>query len=90
MLKDKDIRQALGAFCGKSHQWHLVSLPGVRGADSNQLLEALPATEQSCQYSELSNVVALIQAASADELFVVFGSFVTVSSMLSLWPQENV
>ena len=90
MLKDKDIRQALGAFCGKSHQWHLVSLPGVRGADSNQLLEALPATEQSCQYSELSNVVARIQAASADELFVVFGSFVTVSSMLSLWPQENV
>ena len=90
MLKDKDIREALVAFCGKSWRWHLVSLPGVRGADSDLLQQALPATEQSCQYRQLSDVFSCIDAASADELFVVFGSFVTVSAMLNLWPQENV
>ncbi len=90
MLKDKDIREALAAFCGKSWRWHLVSLPGVRGADSAQLQQALPATEQSCQYPQLADVVAQMHGAGADQLFVVFGSFVTVSAMLSLWPQENV
>jgi dihydrofolate synthase/folylpolyglutamate synthase len=90
MLKDKDIREALVAFCGNSWRWHLVSLPGVRGAGSDLLQQALPATEQSCQYRQLSDVLACIEAASADELFVVFGSFVTVSAMLNLWPQENV
>ncbi|ALZ74477.1 bifunctional tetrahydrofolate synthase/dihydrofolate synthase [Rheinheimera sp. F8] len=90
MLKDKDIREALVAFCGNSWRWHLVSLPGVRGAGSDLLQQALPATEQSCQYRQLSDVYSCIEAASADELFVVFGSFVTVSAMLSLWPQENV
>lgn len=90
MLKDKDIREALVAFCGNSWRWHLVSLPGVRGADSVLLQQALPATEQSCQYRQLSDVFSCIEATSADELFVVFGSFVTVSAMLSLWPQENV
>lgn len=90
MLKDKDIREALVAFCGRSWRWHLVSLPGVRGADSDLLQRALPATEQSCQYRQLSDVLVCINASSADELFVVFGSFVTVSAMLSLWPQENV
>ncbi len=90
MLKDKDIRDALRFFCGEAYQWHLVSLPGVRGADHRQLQEALPATEQSCQYSQVSDVISRMRTAAADELFVVFGSFVTVSSMLSLWPQENV
>ncbi len=90
MLKDKDIRQALLGFTGKSWQWHLVSLPGARGADSNLLQQALPATEQSCQYPQMSEVLARIQSAAEDELFVVFGSFVTVSSLLSLWPQEKV
>jgi len=90
MLKDKDIREALRCFCGEAYQWHLVSLPGARGADHRQLQEALPATEQSCQYSQISDVISRMHTAAADELFVVFGSFVTVSSMLSLWPQENV
>lgn len=90
MLKDKDIREALRSFCGQAYQWHLVSLPGVRGADHQLLHEALPETEQSCQYSQLSEVMSRMQTASADELFVVFGSFVTVSTVLSLWPQENV
>lgn len=90
MLKDKDIRQALHGFTGKLWQWHLVSLPGARGADSKLLQQALPATEQSCQYPQMSEVLARLQSAAEDELFVVFGSFVTVSNMLSLWPQEKV
>jgi dihydrofolate synthase/folylpolyglutamate synthase len=90
MLKDKDIREALNCFTGHGYHWHLVSLPGVRGADSDLLRQALPLTEQSCQYPQMSDVLATIASAPADELFVVFGSFVTVSSVLSLWPQENV
>ncbi len=90
MLKDKDIREALSCFIDQGYHWHLVSLPGVRGADSDLLQQALPSTEQSCQYPQMSDVLARIASAPADELFVVFGSFVTVSSVLSLWPQENV
>lgn len=90
MLKDKDVREALRNFCGQAYHWHLVSLPGIRGADYQLLREALPETEQSCQYSQLSDVMSRMHTASADELFVVFGSFVTVSAVLSLWPQENV
>lgn len=90
MLKDKDIREALSCFTGHGYHWHLVSLPGVRGADSDLLQQALPSTEQSCQYPQMSDALATIAGAPADELFVVFGSFVTVSSVLSLWPQENV
>lgn len=90
MLKDKDIREALSCFTGQGYCWHLVTLPGVRGADSDLLQQALPSTEQSCQYPQMSDVLAAIAGAPADELFVVFGSFVTVSSVLSLWPQENV
>ncbi len=90
MLKDKDIREALSCFTGQDYHWHLVSLSGVRGASSDLLQQALPSTEQSCQYPQMSDVLATITSAPADELFVVFGSFVTVSSVLSLWPQENV
>lgn len=84
MLKDKDIVAALQPFSGQGWQWHLTSLPGVRGASSAQLAAALPDGEKACQVGPLSQAYPeLARQLAADELLVVFGSFVTVSAVLA-------
>lgn len=89
MLKDKDIQQALSCFTGCGYQWHVVSLPGVRGASAEMLASQLPATEDVEQVAELHQVMVQMQAAPADQLWVVFGSFVTVSEFIQLWTQDG-
>jgi len=91
MLKDKDMRQSLADFVPLVHQWHLVTLPGPRGASAEQLAQQLPSTAVSHCYENMHNAWStLAPELAADDLVLIFGSFVTVSQFLTLWPQGNV
>ena len=91
MLKDKDITQSLAAFAPMVQHWHCVSLPGVRGASAEQVQQALPSQAMSTLYNDVVEAWHLLRPnLAADELLVIFGSFVTVSAVLELWHQENL
>ena len=92
MLKDKDLTQALLPLTTCVDEWHLVSLPGVRGAASELLAAALQGvapTARAVQHPELAEAYRQVLATAAQQdLVVVFGSFVTVAGILAL-PQEE-
>lgn len=91
MLKDKDIKQSLAAFAPLVQHWHCVSLPGVRGASAEQVQQALPMAAKSSLYQDVAGAWHVLRPhLAADELLVIFGSFVTVSAVLELWHQENL
>jgi dihydrofolate synthase/folylpolyglutamate synthase len=91
MLKDKDITQSLLAFAPTIQHWHCVSLPGVRGASAEQVQQALPLQANSTLYADVGTAWRAVQGSlAADELLVIFGSFVTVSAVLELWHQETL
>jgi dihydrofolate synthase/folylpolyglutamate synthase len=91
MLKDKDITQSLAAFAPMVQHWHCVTLPGVRGASAQQVQQALPVAADSSLYSDVAEAWRQLRPhLAADELLVIFGSFVTVSAVLELWQQENL
>ncbi len=91
MLKDKDITQSLAAFAPLVQHWHCVSLPGVRGASAEQVQQALPMAAKSSLYQDVAGAWHVLRPhLAADELLVIFGSFVTVSAVLELWHQENL
>lgn len=90
MLKDKDIAQSLQPLLPLVDQWHLVSLGGGRGATSDLLYHALQQISEVEimhveQHTELSAAFpAILKTLQADDLLVIFGSFVTVSAILAL------
>ncbi|MGI5308783.1 bifunctional tetrahydrofolate synthase/dihydrofolate synthase [Rheinheimera sp. WS51] len=88
MLKDKDIKQTLLPLLPIIDHWHLATLNGVRGATSEQLTQALKSLSSTAAEVTLhSDVVCAFQQLKfqlqPDDLLVVFGSFVTVSAVLS-------
>lgn len=90
MLKDKDITQSLLPLTTCVDEWHLVSLPGTRGAESGLLVKALytidpDAARAALQYDTIQVAYpAIVQALQPDDLLIVFGSFVTVSAVLAI------
>jgi dihydrofolate synthase/folylpolyglutamate synthase len=90
MLKDKDIAHSLAPFAALAEQWHLVDLPGVRGAQASQLQQNLPETLVTHCYSslELAYQKALLSL-QPNDLLVIFGSFVTVSAVLALQKEND-
>jgi len=91
MLKDKDIQHSLAPFHQLADQWHLVDLPGVRGAQAGMLVEQLPAHSSYYCYSDLeSGYQQALLSMQANDLLVIFGSFVTVSAVLALQKETDV
>lgn len=91
MLKDKDIQQSLAPFHDLADQWHLVDLPGSRGAQASMLLAQLPAQSHYCCYSDLeSGYQKALLSMQPNDLLVIFGSFVTVSAVLALQKETDV
>lgn len=90
MLKDKDITHSLLPLTSYVDEWHLVSLPGTRGAESGLLAEALRTSNVApvkplLQYISIQEAYpAILHVLKPDELLVIFGSFVTVSAVLAL------
>lgn len=85
MLKDKDIEQTLLPLTPLFEQWHLVSLTGARGATAEHLDKLLiPFEVVTQQHDDIQLAYQhLRQGLQDDELLVVFGSFITVSAVLS-------
>jgi dihydrofolate synthase/folylpolyglutamate synthase len=91
MLKDKDIQQSLAPFHQFADQWHLVDLPGARGAQASMLVEQLPAQSSYSCYADLeSGYQQALLSMQANDLLVIFGSFVTVSAVLALQKETDV
>ncbi|MDR7122934.1 bifunctional tetrahydrofolate synthase/dihydrofolate synthase [Rheinheimera soli] len=91
MLKDKDIQQSLAPFYQLADHWHLVDLPGARGAEASVLLQQLPAQSRYSCYSDLESGYQQAQLSlQANDLLVIFGSFVTVSAVLALQKETDV
>lgn len=91
MLKDKDIQQSLAPFHQLADHWHLVDLPGARGAEASVLLQQLPAQSSYSCYSDLESGYQQAQLSlQANDLLVIFGSFVTVSAVLALQKETDV
>ncbi|MCF4008033.1 bifunctional tetrahydrofolate synthase/dihydrofolate synthase [Rheinheimera sp. UJ63] len=90
MLKDKDMRQALQPLTSCVTQWHLVSLPGNRGASRTQLQQALASVDQASASNAIEHdsvaqaYQAIVSTLQPTDLLVIFGSFVTVSAVLAL------
>lgn len=92
MLADKDISASLAPFAEVLTDRYAVSLPGPRGADASQVVAAFAA--QPCriaaQGADLSLTWQEVQSQlTAQDLCVVFGSFVTVSQFLAQWSLEK-
>lgn len=96
MLKDKDIAHTLLPLLPIMDQWHFASLTGARGASAEQLTQALAASYAETasdssgtamkvvQHQDVvSTFQQLKQQLQTEDLLVVFGSFVTVSAVLS-------
>ncbi len=91
MLKDKDIQQSLAPFHTLAAHWHLVDLPGARGAQADLLAKHLPAHSSYSCYSNLeSGYQQALLSLQANDLLVIFGSFVTVSAVLALQKETDV
>lgn len=91
MLKDKDIQQSLAPFHQLADHWHLVDLPGARGAPATMLAERLPVQSGYSCYSDLESGYQQAQLLlQANDLLVIFGSFVTVSAVLALQKETDV
>lgn len=90
MLKDKDITESLLPLTSCVDEWHLVSLPGTRGADSGLLVRALQTIDPgvaraAVQYDTMQAAYpAIVQVLQPDDLLVIFGSFITVSAVLAI------
>ncbi|MEN3157133.1 bifunctional tetrahydrofolate synthase/dihydrofolate synthase [Alkalimonas sp. NCh-2] len=84
MMRDKVKPRALDAVLAWVDHWALVSLPGPRGADSALLQAIVPAdTSLQCYDDVSAGYRQLLTQLQHDDLLLVFGSFVTVSAVLS-------
>ncbi|MCL2525208.1 MAG: bifunctional tetrahydrofolate synthase/dihydrofolate synthase [Betaproteobacteria bacterium] len=86
MLADKDIAGALAALRGRVDVWHVATLGGPRGAQSDRLAAAIAAGELGGEVVQHPSATAAMQAAKGaageSDRIVVFGSFYTVAEAL--------
>jgi dihydrofolate synthase/folylpolyglutamate synthase len=90
MLADKDINEVIHLSLPFVNVWHVAHLPGLRAFSAEALADLLQAQGQKLLSSLYVHdtvaealAVARQQASPADRI-VVFGSFLTVSAVLSL------
>ncbi|MGA8049167.1 MAG: bifunctional tetrahydrofolate synthase/dihydrofolate synthase [Burkholderiales bacterium] len=87
MLRDKDIGGVLRELMPRVTRWHLASLPGPRGAASAELSASLQANGVRAPVIQHESAVQAFAAAREsvheDDKIVVFGSFLTVGSVMA-------
>ena len=83
MLKDKDIAGVVRAVAPRITRWHLVSLPGPRGADADSLSRIFLGLKIETPVARHASVAEALAAARSEagesDKIVVFGSFLTVA-----------
>ncbi|MEE8212696.1 MAG: bifunctional tetrahydrofolate synthase/dihydrofolate synthase [Acidiferrobacterales bacterium] len=88
MLQDKPVAEVMAAMAGVVDRWYLATLAAERGATAAQLHAALEATGSVAPAARYDDVPSAYRAACAAacerDRVVVFGSFYTVSDIISL------
>lgn len=88
MLQDKPVAEAMAAMAGVVDRWYLATLAAERGATATQLHAALEASGSAAPAARYDDVPSAYRAACAAacerDRVVVFGSFYTVSDIISL------
>ncbi|GMQ76538.1 MAG: bifunctional tetrahydrofolate synthase/dihydrofolate synthase [Gammaproteobacteria bacterium] len=88
MLRDKPAAAVMAAMAAVVDRWYLATLPVARGATAEQLCQALAAAgaeAPAARYDDVPSAYrAACSAAGAHDRIVVFGSFHTVSDIISL------
>ncbi|WP_419418639.1 bifunctional tetrahydrofolate synthase/dihydrofolate synthase [Legionella sp. D16C41] len=83
---DKDIIGMIKPLKDYVHHWYPALLPGKRAAKAKQLISSLKANEiniNTCYNNPFLAYQAACKQVSSNDLIVVFGSFIIVSSILS-------
>jgi len=87
MLRDKDIAGVVRAIAPRITRWHLATLPGSRGADSDFLSRVLADLKIKDPVSRCDTVAAAFaaarEAAGENDKIVAFGSFLTVAEVMA-------
>jgi dihydrofolate synthase/folylpolyglutamate synthase len=92
MLRDKDMVQVLGSLSPRVDEWHLLDLAHEpRGAYASELREALPeqVRDHARSCDDLENCLQELDRHTGEQdLVLVFGSFLTVGSVMQ-WLQSH-
>ncbi len=84
MLGDKDSRATLAVVAPHIDLWYLASLQCPRGASAEELAKHVAKEKSVGTYSQVTDALAAAtEQANSDDLILVFGSFFTVSAVLS-------
>jgi len=88
MLSDKDMTTTLSAINSEIDEYHFVDLDCYRGASASQLLSAYQGSKHNnhnvtCYENVLSAVDKVVKNVSTSDIVIVFGSFHTVSDILT-------
>lgn len=89
-LKDKAINEMIEPLLNLVDYWYLTQLISKRAATREQLINALDNYGIMPKIYEKPDVafIAACNQASADDLIVVFGSFITVGSIVAFLPEQ--
>ena len=89
MLNDKDLANTIGPMLGLIDRWFVVDLPPPRGATAADLsAQLLSLGVSETRLVQSANVATAYEAyksqSQADDLLVIFGSFLTATEALTL------
>lgn len=88
MLNDKDVAGVMKLLDGRVDYWHFCDLPGPRGLSAAALTAIAQREQLKGGLAEHATVTdgyrAALSAAGQDDRILVFGSFLTVSSVMQL------
>jgi dihydrofolate synthase / folylpolyglutamate synthase len=93
MLRDKDIAGVIRAVAKRITRWHVASLPGARGARAAELSAQLRDAGVSAPVTEYDSPAEAFAAArkeaSENDKILIFGSFLTVGSVMAWLETER-
>jgi dihydrofolate synthase / folylpolyglutamate synthase len=92
-LKDKDLCGLINPMSSLVDYWYPALLSGKRAASETLLRECLITENcavKTCYNSPLAAYEAAKQAAKCGDLIVVYGSFLTVSAVMTNWMQQEM
>ena len=87
MFRDKDVEAVCARLRENIDSWYCAGLPGDRGQSGEALAERLsaPAPVRASAHAEVEDALkAAMRDAGADEVVLVFGSFVTAAAALKV------
>ncbi|WP_158968470.1 bifunctional tetrahydrofolate synthase/dihydrofolate synthase [Paraglaciecola sp. L3A3] len=85
MLADKDISETLAPMLDLVDSWYCADLNVPRGAKAKALVSVLATTEKVLEFTTVENAYSeALQQADKEDCVIVFGSFFTITDILSL------